>query len=99
MQGGSNSGFDRYFFSPEGRKFRSKPEVERFLVCLTAAQGNEVEAAKLFAGASKFDTKERKPVKKKEANASTNQVSDHADSNVVEGVEDSSEEETRCDFV
>ncbi|KAL3794677.1 hypothetical protein HJC23_010105 [Cyclotella cryptica] len=40
---------DRYFFSPGGRKFRSKPEVARFLECLAAAQGDEARAAIQFA--------------------------------------------------
>jgi hypothetical protein len=39
---------DKYFFSPSGRKFRSKPEVIKFLACVEAAQGNEAEAAVQF---------------------------------------------------
>lgn len=40
LSGSSKGGHDDYFFSPRGYRFRSKPEVERFLRCIKAA-GNE----------------------------------------------------------
>lgn len=48
-KGGSTKGTkDRYWFSPEGRRFRSMKEVQKFLKALTACNGVEDEAKKIY---------------------------------------------------
>ena len=54
---------DRFFFSPGGRRFRSRPEVIRFLTCLSTAKGDEAEAAALFQEKKKTLENEEAPAK------------------------------------
>ena len=54
---------DRFFFSPGGRRFRSRPEVVRFLTCLSTAKGDEAEAAALFQEKKKTLENEEAPAK------------------------------------
>ena len=105
----SNKSSDRYYFSPGGRRFRSKPEVERFLRCLSAAGGNEDEAAILFVNELKSAEKGRKPDKTKEAEATIGEVPDRAemvvmdpegnDSTVDNGMDEAGGVGARCDYV
>lgn len=46
-QGKSKGGLDHYFYSPRGYRFRSRPEVERFVRCQKSS-GNEVLAKKAY---------------------------------------------------
>ena len=48
-QSGATSGSkDRYWFSPGGRKFNSKVQVEKFMIALAKSQGNESKAFAFF---------------------------------------------------
>ena len=49
----SYTNYDNYYFSPEGRRFRSKNEVLRFLGLQLESEGNEADAAKRFQNEQK----------------------------------------------